>query len=98
MIKQILLFAFKEHITSDQIDRFSSEYKKLEELHGVVRIEFGPNVSEEEYNQGYTHAAIVTFNDKKSVSNYLRHSQHIQLSESYLDPILEKICIIDIQI
>lgn len=95
MIKQILLFKFKNSANSNQINAFFSAWKAFETSDGIQSIEFGENISTEGDDKGYTHAAIVTFDSVISRDNFLASSEHVELCDAYLYPVLEDIIIVD---
>lgn len=97
MILQSLLFSFKPETTNDQIHQFYTHWKKLSDFHGVTSLQFGKNTSTEGYDKGYTHLGIVTFPSQESLNRYLESKEHRVFADTYLNPILEDIIIIDIE-
>ncbi len=95
MIKQILLFKFKNTSESKQINAFFSAWKQFEATEGIQSIEFGKNISTEGDDKGYTYGAVVTFDSEISRDAFLVSAAHIELCNSYLYPILEDIIIVD---
>jgi hypothetical protein len=95
MIRQILLFKFKNSADSLQIQAFFTAWKAFEKNDGIHSIEYGENISSEGDDKGYTHAAVVTFDSEISRDNFLTSSEHIELCDAYLYPVLEDIIIVD---
>ena len=97
MIRHILLIKFKQDTTSSQIEELMALFTSMvNNVDGVVGVEWGPNNSPEGKNKGYTHSVLMTFADEAGRENYLPHPEHDALKEVFR-PILEDIVVFDYQ-
>ncbi|MFM6189184.1 MAG: Dabb family protein [Planktothrix sp.] len=88
MIQHIVLFKFKEGISSEKIDEAFTDLEKLKELiPGILSYSSGINSSPENINRGYTHGFIMTFATAQDRDVYLPHPEHEKVKEK-LSPIL----------
>ena len=67
------------------------------ELLFVRGFEWGRNSSPEGLDQGFTHCFIVSFDGPEGRDAYLPHPAHQAFCRRYLDPSLEKACVVDFQ-
>lgn len=69
MIKQILLFKFKEEVKKKAVDKFFSKYKQLEKLDCFHSVSCGNNTSDEGFDKGFQYGAVaLSKTQKMSVS------------------------------
>ena len=91
MIQHIVLFQFYPNTTEKQIEELAVALKDLTtKIPGVVHYCWGPSVSTENLEKGYTHGFIMTFKDVQSRDTYLPHPAHKELVKKYVDPICDK--------
>jgi len=84
-IKHIVLIEFKPEVTSEQIEEFFSQIKKLENsIPGLVNYCGGPYYSPEGFNRGFTHGFIMTFENSEARDDYIIHPQHKAAAETMI--------------
>jgi hypothetical protein len=94
-LRHVVLFAFKDGATVEQIDAVVEDFGRLKErIPGVNAYEWGGNVSPEGLNQGYTHCFTLTFASEEDRNGYLLHAAHQAFVES-LGAVLEKALVVD---
>jgi len=96
-VKHVVLFRFKEGTTPDTIAELIEGYKALPgKIEVMKHFEWGPDISTEDLNEGYTHCFITTFENTAGRDAYIPHEAH-QAYVSVLLPLLDKILVIDFQ-
>jgi Stress responsive A/B Barrel Domain len=76
-LRHVVLFAFKESATIEQIDAVVADFGTLKDrIPGIVAYEWGTNVSPEGLNQGFTHGFTLTFGSEEDRNGYLLHAAH----------------------
>jgi len=94
-LRHVVLFAFREGATVEQIDAVVADFGTLKErIPGIVAYEWGSNVSPEGLNQGFTHCFTLTFGSEEDRNGYLLHAAH-QAFVDTLGACLEKSLVID---
>jgi len=94
--RHVVLFKFRDNISKETVGLIVEAFHVLcAELPFVRDFEWGLNSSPENLNEGYTHCFIVTFVSAKDRDTYLPHPAHQAFCRTYLDPNLEKVCVVD---
>ncbi|MGJ7917723.1 Dabb family protein [Massilia sp. LXY-6] len=94
-LRHVVLFAFKEGATVEQIDAIVTGFGRLKDLiPGITTYEWGSNVSPEGLNQGFTHCFTLTFASEEDRNVYLLHETH-QAFVDTLGACLERSLVID---
>jgi hypothetical protein len=94
-LRHVVLFAFKDSATVEQIDSVVADFGLLKErIPGIVSYECGTNVSPEGLNQGFTHCFTLTFGSEDDRDAYLLHAAH-QAFVDTLGACLERSLVID---
>ncbi len=94
--RHVVLFKFFDKTTPSTVESIEAAFRDLcARLPFVTGFEFGRNSSPENLNEGYTHCFIVTFADPIGRDQYLPHPEHQSFCRRYLDPNLEKVCVLD---
>lgn len=76
-LRHVVLFAFKDDATSEQIDAVVRDFAALPHaIPGIVSYEYGTNVSPEGLNDGFTHCFTLTFARNEDRDVYLGHPAH----------------------
>lgn len=76
-LRHVVLFAFKDDATSEQIDAVVRDFAALPHaIPGIVSYECGTNVSPEGLNDGFTHCFTLTFARNEDRDVYLGHPAH----------------------
>jgi hypothetical protein len=76
-LRHVVLFAFKDDATAEQIDTLVKDFSALPgAIPGIVSYEWGTNVSPEGLNDGFTHCFTLTFASNEARDVYLDHPAH----------------------
>ena len=77
MLRHIVLFTFKESVTAAERAAVLDAIRGLEaKVPSIRSLELGEN-SGPARAQGYTHASLVTFDDRDGLAAYLSHPEHV---------------------
>ena len=94
--RHVVLFRFKPELAEDVIRAVEVAFQALcKSLPFVLSFEGGRNSSPENLNDGFTHCFIVTFAAASGRDEYLPHPEHQAFCRKYLDPHIEKVCVVD---
>ncbi|GAA1610829.1 hypothetical protein GCM10009789_76530 [Kribbella sancticallisti] len=63
-----------------QVTEVLSSLATFAESLSAVRTSSGPDISEEGFQQGYTHALVIEFGDETGRDAYLKHPGHEELA------------------
>ncbi len=97
MIHHIVLFKFSPSTTPAQIERLASELAQLKgKIPGIVDYVWGPSVSIEHLEKGFTHGFVMTFADTSARDTYVPHPIHRALIAEFIDPICEDCIVFDL--
>jgi len=94
--RHVVLFKFFDKTPPETIHSIESAFREFcASLSFVTGFEWGTNSSPENLNEGFTHCFIVTFANPAGRDQYLPHPSHQEFCRTYLDPNLEKVCVVD---
>ena len=94
--RHVVLFKFYEKTKATTVSAIEKAFQALAgNLPFVTGFEWGHNSSPEKLDQGFTHCFIVTFKSAADRDLYLPHPDHQAFCREYLDPNLEKVCVVD---
>jgi Stress responsive A/B Barrel Domain len=94
--RHVVLFQFKPGLLEETIRTVEVAFQALcKGLPFVLALEGGRNSSPEKLNDGFTHCFIVTFANAQGRDQYLPHPEHQAFCRKYLDPNIEKVCVLD---
>jgi hypothetical protein len=94
-VHHIAFFKFKPSTTPEQIDEVFRIIEDLKvRIPGIVGLSWGPNVSPEGLDQGYTHSFVMTFESVAARDHYLPHPVH-QAAVQVVVPRLESVIVCD---
>ena len=94
-VRHVVLFKFKDGTTAQQQKTVEDAFRALpSKIPQIVGFEWGTNISPENFNQGFTHCFLVTFNNAKDRDAYLPHPAHKAFGK-VLHPYLDKVLVID---
>lgn len=80
MVVHIALFRWRKEFTGADIDAVMADIKRLkEEIPEVIDLHAGVNFGP--YNEGYTHAVVVTLKDRDALAVYRDHPAHRPVAE-----------------
>jgi hypothetical protein len=89
---------FKSKASAQEIQSVLEDFESIPtKIEGVCDIEWGPNNSPENLNDGYSHCIQITFKNEEGRQNYLPHPEHEILKKKFIN-ILEKIVVFDYNI
>jgi hypothetical protein len=94
--KHIVLLKFKDDASSDKVKGVVEAFKALKsKLPAVQTLEWGPNISPEKHNQGFTHCFTLGFESKEALEkHYLNEPAHKEFG-ALLGPVLDKVLVVD---
>ena len=94
--RHVVLFKFKDSATAETVAAIEGAFRAFcASLPFVTDFEWGLNSSPEGLNDGFTHCFIVTFAGPEGRDQYLPHPAHQAFIARWLDPNLEKACVVD---
>ncbi len=94
--RHVVLFKFFDKTPTATVSSIEKAFHALaEKLPFVTAFEWGHNSSPEKLDQGFTHCFIVTFAKPEDRDKYLPHPDHQAFCREFLDPNLEKVCVVD---
>ena len=94
-VKHIAFFKFKADRAAEDIAEVFRIIEELpQKIPGIVGVSWGPNISPEGLDQGYTHSFIMTFKDAAARDHYLPHPVH-QAAVKLVVPQLESVIVCD---
>lgn len=80
MVIHIALFAWKDGTSKEDIERALDDVKALKQkVPGVTDIHCGLNFSP--WNEGYTHAVVVSAKDEGALDAYRKHPDHVVVAK-----------------
>lgn len=98
MIHHIVLFKFYEGTTQNEIQELVEALIVMKnKIPGITRYIWGPSVSIEHLEKGYTHGFIMSFKNEKYRNEYVPHPLHKELIKKFVDPICEAGLVFDIE-
>lgn len=98
MIHHIVLFKFYDNTSSEKIHELEVALEELSnKIPGITHYVWGPSVSIEHLEKGYTHGFIMTLTDTAARDTYVSHPLHKELVKKYVDPICDKGIAFDIE-
>lgn len=94
-VKHIAFFKFKADRTAEQVAEVWRIIESLpRQIPGILDLTWGPNISPEGLDQGYTHSFIMTFESAAARDNYLPHPIH-QAAVKLVVPQLDSVIVCD---
>jgi Stress responsive A/B Barrel Domain len=94
--RHVVLFRFFEKTTEATVQSIEKAFREMASgLPFVKGFEWGRNSSPEGLDLGFSHCFVVTFGNAAGRDQYLPHPDHQAFCRQYLDPNLEKVCVVD---
>ncbi len=94
--RHVVLFKFKDTASAETVAAIEDAFRAFcATLPFVTDFEWGLNSSPEGLDEGFTHCFIVTFANSAGRDAYLPHPAHRAFISRWLDPNLEKACVVD---
>jgi len=76
-IKHAVMLKFKRDSSPAAIEAIFADLRKIQESQsGILDLTWGPNVSIDGLDQGFTHGFVMTFADEAARAHYLPHPDH----------------------
>ena len=98
MIHHVVLFTFYENTAPEKIKALADALEILpKKIPGVTHYVWGPSISNEHLEKGYTHGFIMTFENAQMRDTYVPHPLHKELVKKFVDPICDKGIAFDIE-
>lgn len=95
MLKHVVLFKFKDDSSEEFISNIVSSFLHLEKHDtGICAMEWGANISPENYHQGFTHCFSLSFLSLEHLEAYQVHPEHLKF-QTVLKPHVERVFVID---
>ncbi|MGI8963305.1 MAG: Dabb family protein [Thermomicrobiales bacterium] len=94
-IRHLALFRFKSECGPEDIHVVWQMIEVLQrQIPGILELTYGPNVSTEGLDDGFTHSLAITFENVAARDAYLPHPAHQKVVDFVL-PKLEKVIVLD---
>lgn len=98
MIHHIVLFKFRPGTSDEEIRLLSTALIELKsKFKGIIKYVWGPSISIEHLEKGYSHGFIMVFDKEASRNEYVPHPLHKELIKKYVDPICDDGLVFDIK-
>ena len=95
-VQHAVSFKFKTTAKPEDIKKVETAFAGLKKkIPQIKALEWGTNISPENFNKGFTHCWILTFASAADRDAYLVHPDHKEFGKS-LGPVLEDVFVIDI--
>jgi Stress responsive A/B Barrel Domain len=95
MLRHVVIFKFNDSSTPAEVENvaktFAALYGKVPQ---IAAFEWGVNMSQEHFDQGFTHCFILSFRSEKDAAEYQKHQAHIDF-QTVLKPHMEKVFVVD---
>ena len=94
-LRHVVLFRFKKETKAEEIKKVEDAFRQLPvKVPGVLRYEWGTNVSPEPFADGFTHCFVLLFKNAKDRDAYLVHPAHKAFGK-LLGPYLDKVMVVN---
>jgi hypothetical protein len=87
----VVAFKYKESVTEAQKQEIQDAFAALKKsIPQILSLDYGKNISPEGFNQGFTHAWVLTFANEKDRDAYLVHPEHKKFGKMLGGKLAEK--------
>jgi len=94
-VRHFVSVKFKETTSPQQIEEVLRAFKDMKSgIPEIMHMEWGPDISVEKRNKGFTHAFLLTFANEKDRDIYLLHPIHTKFL-AFVKPLMDDIFVID---
>lgn len=94
-VRHFVSIKFKETTSPQQVEEVLTAFQNMKSgIPEIVAMEWGPDVSIEKRNKGFTHAFLLTFASEKDRDTYLVHPVHTKFL-AFVKPLMEDIFVFD---
>jgi hypothetical protein len=95
MLRHVVIFKFKDTSSPADVENvaktFAALYGKVPQ---IAAFEWGVNMSQEHFDQGFTHCFILSFKSEKDAVDYQQHQAHKDF-QAVLKPHMDKVFVVD---
>jgi Stress responsive A/B Barrel Domain len=95
LLRHVVIFKFNDSSTPAEVENvaktFAALYGKVPQ---IAAFEWGVNMSQEHFDQGFTHCFILSFKSEKEAADYQAHQAHKDF-QTVLKPHMEKVFVVD---
>ena len=95
LLRHVVIFKFKDTSSPEDVEKvaktFAALYGKVPQ---IAAFEWGVNMSQEHFDQGFTHCFILSFKSEKDAADYQNHQAHKDF-QTVLKPHMEKVFVVD---
>ena len=94
MIEHIVLFRWKDDVSSEVVENVMTELPKLKDkISGILDLSCGANFCDRA--KGFTHGLVVRFTDRAALAAYGPHPEHQRVVQNLIKPIAADILALD---
>jgi len=94
-LQHVVCFKFKSSATAEDIKKVEEAFQALKgKIPQIVTLEWGPNVSKEKKDKGFTHCFILTFKSEEDRDTYVGHPHHKAFGK-IVGPVLDDVFVVD---
>jgi len=94
-LRHVVLFQFKSSSSIEEVQEVVDTFLALKgKVPNLIDIEFGINISPENFHQDFTHCFTLTFPTMEALSTYQVHDAHMAFQE-VLQPHMQKVFVVD---
>jgi hypothetical protein len=95
LLRHVVLFKFRDSYSEDEIEHVVSSFMSLKnQVPQIVDMEWGRNISEENYHLGFTHCFVISYQSIQDLNDYQKHPAHLDF-QKILAPHMEKVFVVD---
>ncbi len=95
LLKHFVAFKFHDHSSDQEVKHVVDAFVKLKDsVQSVHHLEWGVNMSPENFHQGFTHCFTISFRAEADLANYQRHPSHMAFQD-ILKPHMDKVFVVD---
>lgn len=95
MVVHLALFSWKDSVSQKEINDLMGSIRELKnKIPYIIELYAGENFSK--WNEGYTHAVVVTTKDRSGLDCYRNHPSHVPIA-NLVDSMKEKAIGIDFE-
>jgi Stress responsive A/B Barrel Domain len=95
LLRHVVIFKFKDTSSPADVENvaktFAALYGKIPQ---IAAFEWGVNMSQEHFDQGFTHCFMLSFKSEKDAADYQQHQAHKDF-QTVLKPHMDKVFVVD---
>jgi hypothetical protein len=95
LLRHVVIFKFKDTSSPADVENvaktFAALYGKVPQ---IAAFEWGVNMSQEHFDQGFTHCFMLSFKSEKDAADYQQHQAHKDF-QAVLKPHMDKVFVVD---